>query len=149
VSGWKITKATPADAAALARILGNWIRETGWMPVLHSREDEVAFLSGLIGGQTVRVARDEAGPLGFLARRHGDVDALYLAPTARGRGIGAALLDEVKATEAEITLWTFQDNTAAIAFYLKQGFVEVERTDGSHNDERLPDVRMIWRRGGG
>jgi ribosomal protein S18 acetylase RimI-like enzyme len=62
---------------------------------------------------------------------------------------GSARLDEVKATEAEITLWTFQANTAAIAFYLKQGFVEVERTDGSHNDERLPDVRMMWRRGSG
>jgi ribosomal protein S18 acetylase RimI-like enzyme len=62
-------------------------------------------------------------------------------------GIGRALVDDVKAVEPEISLWTFQANTRAIAFYRREGFAEAERTEGQRNDERLPDIRMIWRRG--
>jgi GNAT superfamily N-acetyltransferase len=50
-----------------------------------------------------------------------------------------------KAREPRLVLWTFQANSAAIAFYLREGFVEIERTDGAGNEEGLPDVRMIWR----
>jgi GNAT superfamily N-acetyltransferase len=144
--GFTITDASPTDAAPLARILGDWVRETGWMPILHSRDEDRAFLAGLIGTHRVRVARHEGAALGFLADRRGQIDALYLGPAARGKGIGKALLDEVKDREPEVGLWTFQANTRAVSFYLRAGFVEAERTDGQGNDERLPDIRMIWRR---
>jgi ribosomal protein S18 acetylase RimI-like enzyme len=147
VRGWEITKALPADSVGLARILGDWIVETGWMPVLHDREANLGFLSGLIDSHECRAVRSDTGLLGFLARREGHIDAIYIAPAARGKGIGAALIAEVKAAEAEIELWTFQANTQAIEFYLREGFREVERTDGSRNDERLPDLRLIWRSG--
>lgn len=147
MSGPVIRDAMPGDAVVLAGILGDWIRETGWMPVLHDREEDLAFVSGLIKGQTCRVAEGGAGPTGFLARRGGHVDTLYLTSEARGRGIGTGLVDEVKLVEPEIDLWTFQANGGAIAFYQRLGFVVVEETDGRRNDERLPDVRLMWRRG--
>jgi GNAT superfamily N-acetyltransferase len=146
VSDWKISPADSNDAPLLAQVLGDWVRETGWMPVLHSRAEDIGFVSGLIESHEVRVARGAKGPFGFLAARGGDVAALYLAPSGRGFGIGKALLDEIKAKEHEIRLWTFQANTRAISFYLREGFVEAEQTDGTENDERLPDVRLIWRR---
>lgn len=145
MTGWEITDAAPEDAAALAGILGDWVRETGWMPVLHTRDEDLGFLTGLIGHQVCRVVRGRAGPLGFLARQKGHIDALYLAPGARGKGIDTALLAEVKAREPMVELWTFQANTRAIAFYLREGFHEIERTDGRRNDEGLPDLRLIWR----
>lgn len=141
-----ITAADVADVDALVRIMREWVGETGWMPVLHSPEEDKAFLMGLLGTHIVRVARTEDGPQGFLARQAGYVTALHVLGDARGRGIGKALLDEVKATEAEITLWTFQANDRAIAFYLREGFSEVERTDGRGNDEGLPDLRLTWRK---
>lgn len=146
MTGAEVTDGRPGDAGALARVLGDWVRETGWMPVLHSREEDAAFVAGLIRTQVVRVARAGGQPLGFLARRGGHVDALYLSPAARGAGLGARLLDEVKVAEAVIDLWAFQANQRALAFYRREGFDEAERTDGSGNDERLPDVRLIWRR---
>ncbi|MBE2274989.1 MAG: GNAT family N-acetyltransferase [Rhodobacteraceae bacterium] len=132
---------------ALAHILGDWVRSTGWMPVLHSREDDRAFIARLIAGNCVLVARSEAGgaPLGFIAVRLCDIVALHVADGHRGRGLGKALLDAAKAREPRLVLWTFQANSAAIAFYLREGFVEIERTDGAGNEEGLPDVRMIWR----
>jgi ribosomal protein S18 acetylase RimI-like enzyme len=92
------------------------------------------------------VARDDRQPVGFLARQGGHVQALHVAAAARGQGVGRALLDEVKAAEPAIELWTFQANGRALAFYGREGLVEAERTDGSGTDEGLPDVRLIWRR---
>ncbi len=85
--------------------------------------------------------------MGFIAVKQGDIAGFYVAEGHRGRGIGKALLDAVKAEEPRLALWTFQANVDAIRFYAREGFCEVERTDGAGNEERLPDVRMIWRRG--
>ncbi len=41
-------------------------------------------------------------------------------------------------------LWVFEVNTPARAFYARHGLVEVERTDGSANEEQEPDIRMTW-----
>lgn len=140
-----ITEATPRDAVALARILGDWLRGTGWIPVLHNRGEDLSFLRRMIASHRVWVAR---GPeaLGFIAVKQGDIAGFYVAEASRGQGIGTALLEQVKAGEPRLALWTFQANEGAIRFYARHGFVEVERTDGAGNEERLPDVRMVWRR---
>ena len=147
MSGWSITDVDGSDVGALAQIMGDWVRETKWMPVLHTREDDEDFLAGLLRTHSVRVVQVGADRVGFLARQGGRVQALHVARAARGMGIGRALLEEVKALEPEVSLWTFQANTHAIAFYRREGFAEAERTDGQGNDERLPDIRMTWRRG--
>jgi GNAT superfamily N-acetyltransferase len=136
-----IRRAEAGDAAWCARVLGDWARETGWMPILHSREEDLGFLQGLIARAEVFVAEG-----GFLAREGEEVLALYLAPEARRQGVGKALLDAAKEGQERLTLWAFQRNGGALRFYAREGFVEVERTDGSRNDERLPDVRMVWER---
>ncbi|MEZ5796129.1 MAG: GNAT family N-acetyltransferase [Paracoccaceae bacterium] len=145
-----IDPARPGDAEPLARILGDWIRGAGWIPVLHDRAEDLAFLCRMIASHRVLVARDPMGPqplaLGFIAVKQGDIAGFYVAEASRGRGIGKALLAAVKEREPRLALWTFQANTGAISFYSREGFVEVERTDGAGNEERLPDVRMIWRR---
>ena len=147
MTDWKITDADASDVSTLAGIIGDWVRETDWMPVLHSRDEDEGFVATLLGTHKVRVARQAADRLGFLARQGGRVQALHVAAEARGLGIGKALLDELKAAEFEIDLWTFQANQRALAFYRREGFSEVVRTDGSGNEEGLPDVRLIWRRG--
>jgi GNAT superfamily N-acetyltransferase len=146
VTGWSITDADAADVAALARIIGDWVRETGWMPVLHSREEDEGFVAGLLETHRVRVARRGADRLGFLARQGGKVQALHVAAGSRGLGIGKALLDEVKAVEPTVALWTFQANHHALAFYTRESFSEAARTGGGDTDEGLPDVHLIWRR---
>lgn len=142
-----LSDASPEDAVPLACILGDWLRGTGWMPVLHDREQDIAFLSRMIVSHRVLVARDAEGcPLGFIAVKQGDIAGFYVAEASRRQGIGKALLDAAKAEEPRLALWTFQANTRAIAFYTREGFAEVERTDGAGNEEGLPGVRMIWRR---
>ena len=137
-----IGDATPGDAAALALVLGDWVREVDWLPRLHTRDEDLGFVLGLLKTHVVRLGF--AGGMGFLARRDVEVSALYLAPSARGKGLGKALLDEAKAM-GHLQLWVFQANHAARAFYRREGFREVRLTDGADNDEKLPDVWMEWR----
>jgi hypothetical protein len=41
-------------------------------------------------------------------------------------------------------LWTFQANTGARRFYARHSCREVEWTNGEHNEEKTPDVRLVW-----
>ncbi len=139
---YTLRDAARSDLPAIAGVLGDWCRDTPWMPKLHSRDEDLGFVGALFGTHVIRVGF--AGGLGFLARKGSQIDALYLAPAARGRGLGKALLDEAKVAGA-LTLWTFQANAGARAFYRREGFAEVRLTDGETNDEKLPDVMMEWR----
>ena len=70
----------------------------------------------------------------------------FLLAFMRGQGVGTALLDHLRDNADRLELWTFQANEAAQKFYIKHGFQEVTRTDGSRNDEQLPDIQFEWKR---
>jgi putative acetyltransferase len=82
--------------------------------------------------------------IGFIAFREGWVDQLYVLPGCQGRGAGQALLRIAMVKSPGLQLWAFQRNAAARRFYERLGFVAVEQTDGSRNEEREPDVRYRW-----
>jgi ribosomal protein S18 acetylase RimI-like enzyme len=137
--------AAKADLAGLARILGDWAEATPWMPKLHSCRQNLGFLRGLHQSGVLRVIGDPAQ--GFLARQETEIPALFVAASARGRGIGRALVRDAMEGASVLRLWTFQANAPARAFYRALGFAEIAWTDGAGNEERLPDVRLEWRRG--
>ncbi|MGR3453659.1 N-acetyltransferase family protein [Pseudooceanicola sp.] len=139
--------ARPLDAGAMAGILSGFIDETEWMPRIHSRAEEVAFADTLIDRGWTTVAIHGGRVAGFLAQAGEEIHALYLAPGARGLGIGTRLLGAAKAGNARLSLWCFQANRTAREFYRARGFHEMTRTDGTGNDEGLPDIRLVWERG--
>lgn len=143
----KLEPAQIADAAPLAKIMSDWLDETAWAPNLHRPDEDALFLQKLITDGDTTVLRNWRGVHGFLARDGATIHALYLAQKLRGQGWGKRLMDLAKSKETHLTLWTFQSNAGARAFYKREGFVEVERTDGAGNDEKLPDIRMVWTRG--
>jgi len=79
-----------------------------------------------------------------LARAACDIHSLYVARHAQGKGVGKALLDDAKTRSDHLELWTFQANRGAQRFYKREGFRAVETTDGTRNEEGLPDVRFVW-----
>jgi GNAT superfamily N-acetyltransferase len=75
----------------------------------------------------------------------GWIEQLYAQPGCTGQGLGTRLLEqalaELHAQGADtVRLWCFQANTGARRFYERHGFVAVEFTNGSGNEEGVPDV---------
>lgn len=141
----RLRPATPLDAGRVGAILSAWVDETPWMPRIHTRAEDIGFAGLMVERGWVTVSESET-ITGFLARNGDDIHALYIDPAARGQGIGSTLLTDAMRRKDQLTLWTFQANTRAQAFYERHGFAPVEHTDGSGNDEGLPDIRYHWQR---
>jgi GNAT superfamily N-acetyltransferase len=130
-----------------------WLRSfTAALPRVrrpHSDDDVRAYFRDVLVPQRESwVAMGDDRVVGLLVLDGDFVSQLYVEPSWRRRGVGTGLLGRAKLERpAGLQLWTFQVNTAAQNFYLRHGFVEVERTDGAGNQEREPDIRYTWRPG--
>jgi len=141
--------ALPEDGPAIAALYtATRIAAVPLMPpALHTAEEDVAHFSGLIAGPEHEgwVAEQDGEILGFALLTDTWLDGLYVRPSAQGQGIGTALLELAQSLRpGGLGLWVFESNTPGRALYRRHGFVETERTDGSGNEERAPDIRMDW-----
>lgn len=112
----------------------------------HPPDDVRAYVTGWdLRKREVWVADSAGGLLGYTMIHRGWVDDLYVDPSAAGTGIGSALLELVKTLRSDgFCLWVFESNASARSFYASRGLVELERTDGSANEEQSPDIRLAW-----
>jgi putative acetyltransferase len=118
-----------------------------WLPRVHTPEEDQDYFARVLASHECWVAVIESQIVGFSVLNEGWLEHLYVMPESQGIGIGRGLLDNAKnLVPSGLQLWTFQGNYYARAFYAKNGFVEVEFTDGAGNAELTPDVRLIWRR---
>lgn len=142
-----LTPAARRHATPIAGILGHWRQEAGWIPSESTPHQDRAAARLLLRRTEVTLARRRFRVLGFIALSGKIVQALYLAPEAVGQGLGRSLIEHAKARTDRLELWTHQANSAARGFYVKQGFYEKRLTNGEDNDDRLPDVHLVWARG--
>jgi ribosomal protein S18 acetylase RimI-like enzyme len=129
--------------------LSEFIDTTPWMPRIHTRAEDLAHAGAMIKRGWVQVAEQGGQVTGFCAHDAGEVNALYVAQAARGQGVGSELLEQLQMKQQHLGLWTFLANARAQAFYQRHGFVEMRRTDGADNDEKLPDIWYAWQREAG
>lgn len=147
----RIRRAALEDAAAAADLYLRARRaaEPAIPPGVHDDADVHRWMrERLVAPGHVWLAVDDRGALaGLVALTPGWIEQLYVEPARTGQGIGSALVAFAKEQEAtgELQLWTFAANAGARRFYERHGFVAVEHTDGSGNEERAPDVRYLWR----
>lgn len=142
----RIRVATVDDAAAIARTrIDSWrATYTGIVPArILERMDAAAFAERLAKrleaeDHGVFVAESSGGAIaGFVvagpcrdddAASAGEIEAIYLAPDERGRGLGAPLLEAActwlgDRRFATVVLWVLTANDPARRFYERQGFV--------------------------
>lgn len=142
-----IRRAGPGDAGEMAEV---WLRSfAAALPTVrraHS-DDEVRewFAAVIVPRHEAWVATDGERVVGLLVLSEAELEQLYLEPGWRGRGIGDRLVGLAKRRRpGGLTLRTFAVNGPAQRFYERHAFVAVERTDGSANEEREPDIRYEW-----
>lgn len=112
---------------------------------VHSDAQVAAHLAGRVERGGVWLAELQGAAVAMLDLADGWLESLYVAPGHTGCGVGSALVDVAKSLEpAGFGLWVFETNARARAFYVGHGLVELERTDGTGNEEGAPDIRMVW-----
>lgn len=141
-----IREAAPADLAEIAELYIAARREAvPQMPPPARREEEIrAWFAARGADRETWVAEDDR-IVGFAMLDQDWLESLYVGPDRQGAGVGSALLEVIKARRpAGFGLWVFAQNAAGRGFYHRHGLIELEHTDGSANDERAPDIQMIW-----
>ncbi len=143
-----IRPATPDDAEAVVRIFRESRAEAmPWLPVLHTAAADEAWYRERLAGEAW-VCELDGRIVGFALVRDDDLDALYVAPEAQRRGVGAALFRQAQAARPQgFGWWVFRDNTRACRFYESLGGRFLYETDGAGNEEKTPDARYEWRPG--
>jgi len=141
---WVARRLQPEDAAGVAEVSRRSRRDSmPWLPVLHSPDEDIAFFGSELETSTGWAVDIDGQPVGFALTRDGWLTHLYVLPEWQRRGVGTHLLRRVVESEiGPLDLWVFERNEAARDFYRAHGFAEVERTEGSGNEEQEPDVRM-------
>jgi chorismate mutase/GNAT superfamily N-acetyltransferase len=141
--------AEPADAVAIADLYtaARVAAVPRMPPALHTNAEDRAWMAGQLARPDREgwVAERDSEILGYALLAPGWLDHLFVRADLTGQGVGSALLELAKTTRPDgFCLWVFESNTPAREFYRHRGLVELERTDGSGNEERAPDVRMAW-----
>jgi GNAT superfamily N-acetyltransferase len=141
--------AGPDDAAAVAEVHLAARRAAaaagGMPPPVHPDHEVLQWVAERVVADETWVAELDGEVVAYARMTAEWLDDLYVHPDHAGEGIGGALLDLAMGLRPDgFGLWVFESNVAARRFYRRHGLVEVERTDGSGNEERAPDVRMEW-----
>lgn len=76
-----------------------------------------------------------------------DLVSMWVRPTARGLGVGAALVtaaaDWAKARDHDtLYLWVTESNPAAVGLYRRCGFIPTGERQPLPSDPSLPEIRM-------
>lgn len=135
---------TDLDRAAEVLLAARHAAVPSIPPLVHSDDDVRGWVHQTWPGRTWVVTVDgEVDGVLVLEGQH--IDQLYVEPSRAGQGLGSLLLAAAKAERPDgLSLWVFASNMGARRLYARHGFVEVEETDGSANEERSPDVRCVW-----
>jgi GNAT superfamily N-acetyltransferase len=144
--GIHIRDACPDDKAVIADILRNATRAAyRFMAWPHTDKDFDDFVeASMARWDRVRVAcQDDDSVVAFMCLEGKLIDQLFVAPDHQRHGIGGSLIDDAKTLcPRGLSIFTFQANKPARAFYEKHGFRPV--AFGISEQEGEPDVTYVW-----
>ena len=117
-----------------------------FLPKVHTQEETERFFLGEVKKGGITVAHLDEGIVGFINLSKGWVDHLYISPQYLRYGIGSQLLKFSQTAQSSFKLWCFQENHRGRQFYEAHNFQAVKFTDGSSNEEKIPDILYEWRK---
>jgi GNAT superfamily N-acetyltransferase len=137
--------AVPGDVESIVSVHLSSRAAAAMPPGIHPEHEVRAWLTERLDLDEVWAAEVDGDVAAYARFTDRWLDDLYVTPDRSGQGLGSALLDLVKAQRPRgFCLWVFEMNEPARGFYARHGLVELERTDGSGNEEGQPDIKMAW-----
>ena len=125
---------------------------------LHSNLDAHAFIAASFWTEHFEMVRDLLPQVelyvhegedtrqidGFIGLTENHIEGIFVAKSARSKGIGKALLDYVKTLKPRLTLGVYQKNERALAFYQREQFAV--QAKGIDEDTNEAEIQMLWTR---
>ena len=81
---------------------------------------------------------------GFIGLTENHIEGIFVAESARSKGIGRALLEYAKSRKPRLDLSVYQKNERALAFYRREKFVV--QSKGIDGDTNEAEIQMLWTR---
>ena len=81
---------------------------------------------------------------GFIGLTENHIEGIFVAKSARSKGIGRALLEYAKSRKPRLDLSVYQKNERALAFYRREQFVV--QSEGIDGDTNEAEIQMLWTR---
>ena len=125
---------------------------------LHSNLDAHAFIAASFWTEHFEMVRDmlpqaelyvheNEAPRqidGFIGLTENHIEGIFVAKSARSKGVGKSLLEYAKSCKPYLTLSVYQKNERALAFYRREKFVV--QSEGIDEDTNKADIQMLWTR---
>lgn len=118
---------------------------------LHPRDRNAidAEVQQLLRELQMWVAADEADQaLGFMILAQAHIEALFIDPAVHRQGIGRLLVEHALALTGTVTTDVNEQNSQAIQFYERLGFVHIGRSAEDSQGRPYPLLHMQLQKGG-
>ena len=139
----------PSSPQDSARVIEIW---QGAVDATHdflSAEDRAAIeeeVRGFLPQAPLMLAVDgDDMPLGFMLVDSRHMEALFIAPEARGQGVGRLLVEAALAERPALTTDVNEQNAQAVGFYERLGFVATGRSDHDGQGRAYPIIHMQYK----
>ena len=81
---------------------------------------------------------------GFIGLTENHIEGIFVAKSARSKGIGRALSEYAKSRKPRLDLSVYQKNERALAFYQREQFTV--QSEGIDEDTNEAELQMLWSR---
>ncbi|MBQ5940528.1 MULTISPECIES: acetyltransferase [unclassified Massilia] len=133
----RIRWSEPQEAARLADIWRRSVRAThDFLREEDFRDIDILVREHYLPQTRVWVIDVDDAPAGFMGLSGAHVDALFIDPGRRARGLGRALLDHAARLAGPLTVDVNEQNALAVGFYERMGFRRSGRSP--HDDAGRP-----------
>jgi len=131
-----IRMSRPSEASEIIQIWKSSVDATHDFLTAHDRQEIEKEVVGFFSETLVWVATNQDDqPPGFMFLHEGHLEALFVAASARGPGVGKQLISHALALHPELSIDVNEQNQQAVGFYQHMGF-QVSGRSGWDNQGR-------------
>jgi putative acetyltransferase len=144
----RVRTSTPADGDRILAIWRSAVDATHHFLAPQDRQDIEAEVVAFLPATPLWLAVDEHDhATGFMLLGDGHMDALFVDATARGSGIGRALVEHGLRLHPGLTTDVNEQNGQALGFYERMGFVRTGRSGIDGQGRPYPLIHLRHLRG--